>query len=258
MKRNLLLIFLISFFSCTSAENLFNRAVALQQEGKYGKAAEMLLKIIKDYPDSSITPVALKQLGEIYLFKIGDERNGIEILKKVDTYFPGTTYAVDSLFEAGDYLFEKGKYEEVIPLMKHLLQYNLKPDLKRKVIMDLLYSYLFTNDREDFKREAENYIPELNNSPLRWKIMLLLSDIYFESGEEKKGEEILNELTETAPERFKTEAKYSLANHYIAAGRYRKALVIFYQLTDNPKWKEKVSKKIEMLKKIIYNKQRYR
>ncbi len=263
MRKNrlfpFLMISILLLTSCApSPESLYKEANYYHSKGEYHKTIRTLLTLIKKYPSSTLSPMALKMMGEIYLFEMKKEKPGLELLKKVSTYFPGTTEAAKALEEAGDYLFRKGDYNSAISIYRRLLTYPIPTDIRKKTLKNLIYSYLFIGDSEELIHYIESFLREFSNDPSRWELMMLEADNLYENGKQREGEAILKKVIKNAPAKFQTQAEYSLGNHYITQGKYRDALLIFYQLKNNPEWKDKVERKISMVKEIIYNKHRYK
>ncbi len=263
MRKNLLLFLFLTISlgltGCSpSAETLYREANYYHAHGEYEKSIKTLMNLLKKYPSSPLSARAMKMMGEIYLFELNKEKPGIELLQKVSTYFPGTTEAAASLEEAGDYLFKKGDYNAAISIYRKLLTYSLPPDVRKKTLKNLIYSYLFINDSEELIHYIESYLREFPDDPDRWELMMLEADNLFENNKPEEGEKILKEIIDNAPPDVKLKAEYSLGNHYTTIGKYREALLIFYKLRKEPEWKDKVERKISMLRQIIYNKHRFK
>ncbi len=261
MKKKILIpiLLIINIIACTpSPESLVKEADYHYIKGEYQKAIDTFFTLVKKYPKSPLAPRALKRIGEIYLYDLHDEKEGITFLKKVAAYYPATTDASKSLLEIGEIQFEKGDYNSAISTFRQLLLYPLPVSTREKVFYDLIYSYQFINDQEDVIQSCESFLREFPKSRKKWEIMILEADTLFDMGNNQKGEALLKEVIDNAPENIRNMALYSLGNHYITLERYRDALVIFYKMKNLPQWKERAEKKISMIRNIIYNKHRFK
>ncbi len=154
-------------------EVLFCLGIALYNTGKRSEAAQVLEKMVKDYPADQRVPEALNWIGKSYS-KLGDRDKGIKAFQRILDQYAESEWADDALFLTGNI------YRETNDMKKALVYYG--------------------------RLAAEYPESKFADSAIWWKAWA-----YYGAADYKKAEQTLQELVRRYPRSFlANQARYWL------------------------------------------------
>jgi TolA-binding protein len=98
---------LLLLAGCESrCEDIYKKAMALYQAGKYQKAVQLFETLLTRYPDHTLTRKAHYQLGSIYFYKLNQPERALEYAERLYAQSPQGRYSMKALQLIG-YIYDK-------------------------------------------------------------------------------------------------------------------------------------------------------
>lgn len=187
---------------------LYKKATTAHQNEEYQKAVELFERILKEYPDHSMSRKARYELGKMYLYKLKQPQKALKHLQDL--------YA----------LSEPGKYSlESLKLIGHIYETSLNSCLDSVEAYRLL-----------LKDYASN--PDVDAAEYQFAI----AECYFKQDDYQLAMDEYKLLTEQYPEsRFSPHAKFQIANVYTLLEDWEQAIALHEELLLSDRLTEQLS-----------------
>jgi TolA-binding protein len=242
-----------------SCEDLYKRAMALYQGGKYQKAVQIFELILTKYPEHSLTRQAHYQLGNIYFYKLGQPQMALKHLQALYAQSPQGKYAMKALELIG-YIYDKSlnRCLDGIEAYRKLIQDYSAEIEAEKYQLAIADCYFRLSDYDQAISEYEVLVKQYPASEYVARAKFQIANSYALQEVYDKAIELYKALIplNTISDQLVVDAKLELAYCYKQKEQFTNALALYEELLKNDSQnvsidKEVITRKKELILKLI-------
>jgi TolA-binding protein len=211
-------------------EKRYQKGLALRDAGDLTGAAELLLAIQAQHPDSARAPEALFQAAQLQHLSLGRYQEALLAYLSLERDYPGTPQASEARRQVADlYKYRLDDQARAISAYQRLLD-DAGKDADR-LQYEVADSYFRLNNFEQARIEFETLLRAYPASTLAPEVQYRVAVTYALDGEADNAMRAFREVTARWPQHpYAVEARFGLATVLEERERLREALVILEEL----------------------------
>jgi len=222
---------LFSIWGCgeKSSEDLYKKAMALYEAGKYAKAVKVFELLLAQYPEHSLARKVRYQLGEIYFYKLNQPPIALKYLQELYAQSPQGKYSMNALQLIGAIDESLNKYADAIEVYRKLLREYAAEIEAAKYQLAIAEGYFKFNNYQQAIAEYETLIKQYPNSPYVARANFQIANSYALTEAYDKAIEHYEALLQagSVSEQLAADIKLELAYCYGQKEQFPKALDLY-------------------------------
>ena len=235
---------------------IYELANTYVSQGNTEKATSLYQQLQTQYKEGTYTARAMLREGLMFYNK-NQNQKALDLLKKITEKFPNTPEALQAVSTAKNIYVEMGKVEEYASWAKKLGYVNVSDNELETAAFEAAERKYLQHQQAEAKVALEKYIKEYPQGINLPQARFYLAQLYYEGNEKAKARPLYERILQDPRNEYAEQVLVRLSNIYLEKGENQKVLPLLQEIENTTSVPQNTIFARSNLMKIYYQEKQY-